>query len=181
MNAKLLTKEEKRVAILAELLVGVDKYDLSGKYEIDVRVITKWERQHKNQSEKDEVVELDPVVVATVVNEIKAKAETNENITPKQLDRLGIGLDKLKSGVDSLQLLETDFHNTIMNMLRWANGKINDDMKVSEWTQLVNGITTLHSTLFGKGSSTQINLMQQNGINVGSSAKVEKFKGGYRQ
>ena len=178
--AKLLTREQKKIAVLAEMLVGGDIIEVAKKYKVDAGTARGWMKREADRAELDDVLDLDPIVVATVVEEIKTKAAGSNTITTPQLNKLGRGLDKLKDGVDSLAILETNFHDTILEMLNWANLKITEDMKISEWKTLVDGITQLHGTLFGKGSSTQINLMQQNNNNNGSSAKVEKFKGGFR-
>ena len=178
--AKLLTREQKKMAVLAEILVGGNIIEVAKSYKVDVQTVRLWARADAKKHEIDELLELDPVAVSAVVLEIKAKAEASAEITTPQLNRLNKGLDEVKKGVDSLHMLETEFHDSIMKMLKWANKKITDDMKISEWKVIVDGITQLHGTLFGKGSSTQINLMQQNNNNNASSAKVEKFKGGFR-
>ena len=175
----ILTKPQKKQVCLAEALTGASPQEVATKYGVDVQTVRNWLREDARQAERDEVIDLDPIVVATVVGEIKAKAENSANITTKQINKLERGLDKLQDGLIGLDLLESSFHTTIMNLLDWANGKIVEDMKVSEWTQLVNGITELHSTLFGKGSSTQINLMQQNN-QMTSATKVDAFKSGFR-
>jgi len=167
-------------ACLAEVLVGEDMTTVATKYGVEISTLKRWLATDAKQSERDEIIDLDQVVVATVVQEIKRKAERSHNITTPQLNKLERGLDKLQDGVNGLELLETSFHTTIMSLLTWTDNKITNDMKVSEWTQLVNGVTNLHSTLFGKGSNTQINLLQQNNGGLASATKVEKFKSSFR-
>lgn len=175
-----LTKEQKKTSIIASMLVGGNAEELSKEYGVNISTIRMWMNKERANAERDEVINLDSVVLEAVSQEIMNKAENNPTVTTKQLNKLDKGLVKLKDGVAGLEMLESEFHDSIMKLLTWANNKISDEMKVSEWTQLVNGITSLHSTLFSKGSNTQINLMQQNNNNNASSAKVEKFKGGFR-
>ena len=176
---QILTRAQKKQVCTAEVLTGASPQEVATKYGVDIQTVRNWVKEDAKQASRDQVIDLDPVVVATVVNEIKDKAENSANITTKQINKLERGLDKLQEGLEGLELLESSFHTTIMNLLNWANAKIVEDMKVSEWTQLVNGITELHSTLFGKGSSTQINLMQQNN-QMTSATKVDAFKSGFR-
>jgi len=178
-----MNKEQKKLAILAEMAKGGRASEVGEKYNVSPLTIGSWMKAQRKEHEKESVAELthvDPIVLEAVTQEIKDKASNSSTITTKQLDRLDVQLDNIKEGVVGVKLLETEFHTTMMNLLKWANKKITDDMKVSEWTQLVSGISSLHSTLFSKGSNTQINLMQQNNGGNGSSAKVEKFKGGFR-
>jgi len=177
-----MTKAEKKLAILAEMAKGGKAKELGEKYDVNPLTIGSWMKAQMRQHEKESVVELahvDPVVLEAVVQDIKDKAANSSTSTTKQLDRLDKQLDTIQDGVVGVKALETEFHSTMMNLLKWANGKITEEMKVSEWTQLVSGVSGLHSTLFSKGSNTQINLMQQNNAG-GSSAKVEKFKNGFR-
>jgi len=176
-----MTKEQKKLAIMAEMTKGGKANEVGERYNVNPITINSWMRTQRKEHEKESVAQLakvDPIVLEAVVQEVKEKAENSSTITTKQLDRLDIQLDNIKDGIVGVQQLEPEFHNTMMKLLKWANNKITDDMKVSEWTQLVTGISQLHGTMFGKGSSTQINLMQQN--NGTSSAKVEKFRGGFR-
>lgn len=171
---------QKKVAILAELNRGEIAAELAIKYNVNPMTIGKWKREARQAAEKAKVLELEvvePEVLETVIQEVREKAKSAD-LTPKQYRKLDAQLDKVSEGVSSLQMLDTGFHNTMLNLLEWANDRINDDMKVSEWTQLVNGISTLHSTLFSKGATNNINIMQNN--TSGNTAKVEKFKGGFR-
>ena len=175
-----MTLEQKRVAVLAELNRGEIAAELAIKYEVNPNTVGKWRRDARKKAEQEEVLEVaevDSVVLQTVIQEVKEKAEKS-NIPVKQFRKLDASLDKLSEGVTSLQLLDTAFHNTMLNLLEWANDRIDEEMKVSEWTQLVNGIGTLHSAMFAKGGTNNINIMQNN--NSGNTAKVEKFKGGFR-
>jgi transposase-like protein len=178
--SKLLTREQKKQAVLAEMLTGSNLTDVATRYKVDAVTIRSWVRKEDERALADEVIDLDPVILRAVTKEIKDKAANSPTMTTQQLNRLDEGLANIKDGVDGLKLLENNFHDTILKMLTWANSRITDDMKISEWKTIVDGIVSLHSTLFGKGSSTQINLMQQNNNNNASSAKVEKFKGGFR-
>ena len=177
---KLLTKAEKKLAIMAGILKGATAADMGKDYDVSPITIGAWMRESRKESERTKVAEVasvDPVVLEAVVEDIRTKASNSSTTTTKQLNRLDKELDNLVEGVAGIEMLERGFHTSVMNLLTWANDKISDDMKVSEWTQLVNGISTLHSSIFGRGSATTINMMQQNNT---SSAKVEKFKGSFR-
>ena len=177
-----LSTEQKKIAIMAELNLGAKLVDVAEKYDVNPMTIGTWRRKARKDAEKDSIIDLEtvpPEVIETVLMEVKEKAKKSENLSPKQYRKLDAQLDNLSNGVSSLQLLDTGFHNTMLNLLEWANDKITDDMKVSEWTALVNGISTLHSNMFGKSANTNVNIIQANN-NAGSSAKVEKFKAGFR-
>jgi len=178
-----MTKEQKKKAILAGLLVGESPKELGLKYEISPIVISGWAKKQRRDAENEDVMntaKVDPVVLEAVAQEIKSKAKRNPEITTPQLNKLDVQLDLITEGVVGVQRLEDEFHRTMMNLLTWANAKITDDMKTSEWTHIVKGVSGLHDTMFGKGSNTQINLMQQNNGGGASSAKVDKFRGGFR-
>ncbi len=177
-----LNKVQKKKAIMARMLVGGNANEIGEEFNTSPLTINKWMRDELTSDDQDEVIDLisvNPVVLTAVADEVKRKASSSTTITTKQLDKLDREIDKVTKGVVGLQMLEAEFHDSIMKMLVWANNKITDDMKISEWTQLVNGISTLHTALFSKGSNTQINLMQNNGGGA-SSAKVDKFRGGFR-
>lgn len=176
-----LDMEQKRVAILAELLQGETAKDLAIKYDVNPMTIGKWRKEARQKAEQEEAIALttvEPEVIKSVVEGIKEKAEANPNITTKQYIKLDVQLEKLKEGVTSLQVLDTAFHDTMLNMLTWANNQISDEMKVSEWTQLVNGIATLHKSIFGKDNVNNVNIVQAN--NVGGNADTTAFKAGFR-
>jgi transposase-like protein len=176
-----LTIEQKKSAILAELLQGEKASELAVKYNVNPMTIGKWKKEAREKAEQEEAVELatiEPEVITAVVDGIKEKAEANPNITTKQYIKLDTQLDKLKDGVTSLQVLDKAFHETMLNMLTWANNQISDEMKVSDWTQLVNGIATLHKSIFGKDNVNNVNIVQAN--NVGGDANVASFKAGFR-
>ncbi len=182
MNSeKLLSPAKAKVAIMAELARGAKANDLAVKYDVNPMTIGSWKRKARMDAEKGDIlevaVEVEPVVLEAVAQELKAKAK-DAGMPAKQYAKFDTQLDKLKDGATSLQLLDTAFHTTMMNLLQWANDRITDDMKIGEWTQLVNGITTMHTALFAKGADSTINIMQ--GMNSQSSAKVEKFKGSFR-
>ncbi len=177
-------KEQKKQAIIAAMIMGGDANKLGEAYNVSPIAISSWMRQAGKEAEKDKAVNLkdiDPVALEIVTKEIKRKASNNPSITTDQLDKLEKGIDDIRTGVAGLQILEIKFHDTIMNLLKIANSKITDDMKISEWNTLVNGITSLHSTIFNKGSQTNINMLQQNNGGGQSSAKVDLFKGGFRR
>lgn len=175
-----LSIDQKKVAILAELNTGASATELAIKYDVNPMTIGSWRRKQRLEAERVAILEVETVdadVVASVVAGIKEKA--SDALPPKQYRKLDAQLDKLQEGVTSLQMLDTAFHNSMMNLLEWANDRIQDDMKVSEWTALVNGISVLHNNMFGKGANTNVNII--NSANVGgSSAKVEKFKASFR-
>lgn len=178
-----LSKEAKKTAIIAGMFVGGNANELGKTYNVNPVTIGSWMREEAKKSDKDEVIalkEVDPIALEVMANEVKRKASDNPNITTKQLIDLEKSIDKVVTGAIGLKLLEAEFHLTIMNLLKVANNKIDNDMKISEWTALVNGINTLHTSLFKISSSTNIQMLQQNNGGGVSSAKVEKFKGGFR-
>ena len=177
---KLLTKAEKKLAIMAGMLKGASASDMGEEYNVSPITIGAWMRDQRKEAEKADIQTLasvDPVVLTAVVDDIRTKASSSTTSTTRQLNKLDKELDNLVEGITGIEVLERGFHDSILKLLTWANQKITDDMKVSEWTALVNGISILHSSIFGKGSATTINMMQQNNT---SSAKVEKFKGSFR-
>ena len=120
------------------------------------------------------------VVIAEVVEEIKIKAEEKAENFPKEakdLPKLSAQLKKIKDGVEGLHSLDEDFQNTLRKLLTYANEKITDDMKISEWTQIMKGIVEMHGMMYGKGGGSVVNIVnnQQN-----NSASVEAFKVGLR-
>ena len=182
MQTPKLNKEQKKKAIMAGMLTGGSATELGEEYNVNPITIGSWMKAHAKTADKDEVLDLkevDPIALEVIGTEVKRKASDNPNITTKQLDKFEKGVDGIISGVVGLQLLETEFHTLIMKLLKWADKKITDDMKISEWATLVDKITSLHTSLF-KTTNTNINLLQQNNGGGVSSAKVEKFKGGYR-
>lgn len=173
---------QKRVAILAELAKGEIASDLAKKYEVTPNTIGKWKKEARIAAMKEEAVELsaiEPEVLTSVIQEVKNKAESNPNLTAKQFIKIDTQLDKLKEGVTSLQVLDKAFHDTMLNMLMYANERLtDDDIKTSEWTQLVNGIATMHKALFGKDNVNNVNIVQAN--NGGGDPSIASFKAGFR-
>ena len=183
METPKLNKEQKKTAIIASMLMGGNANKLGEEYNVNPITIASWMRAEAKKAEQDEAIELkevDAVALEIVASEVKRKASDNPAITTKQLGKLEKGIDGVVKGAIGLKVLESEFHDTIMNLLNVANKKITDDMKISEWTAIVNGINMLHTSLFKINSSTNIQMLQQNNGGGVSSAKVEKFKGGYR-
>ena len=167
-----MVKHEKRALALAELKMGATIAEVRDKLDVPYSTILKWRRDEAKHQETADIADLDPTVVDVVVRESKKKIENMP-----ESEKLAKEFDKVATAVDGMKLLEAGFHDTMMNMLKWANKRITDDMKVSEWSSLVTGVSTLHRAAFGKDGGTVIN-MQQN--NVGSSSEVSKFKQGFR-
>ncbi len=175
-----LPKGEKKKLILAEMAIGGQANELAEKYDVNPMTISSWKRAERKRLEAETVLEAksaDPVVLDAVVLELKTKVAESD-MPPVEMDKVVKKLDVLVEGVNGLQLLESELQNTMMKLLRVANSKITDDMKMSDWSMLVTKIGEMHKILFATDSVTNFNMMQQN--NGGSSAKVEKFKGGFR-
>ena len=198
MDTKQLTNKQKKVAVLAEMALGAGRTAMMQKYDVSSTTVLNWRKEAKEKAERVVVTDIldstadvplemvrnmaegsdTPQTVEQLASTIKEKAVGN--VSTKQFAKLELQLDKLAEGITSLKMLETNFHSTIMNLLQVANMKIDEDMKISEWTQLVNGINILHGTLFGKNAGgTTINMMNQQN-NGGSSAEVSKFKASFR-
>jgi len=178
MDIKLLDKEEKKVRILAELLTGKKPRALAEEYDVHYATVMTWKRESKEQKVESavlDVAEADADVLHLVTEGIKKQSA--EVLPPKQANSVIKKVDELKEGVNSLQLLDTAFHDTIMNLLTWANAQINEDMALKDWKLIANQIGELHSAIFSKGGTT-VNMMQQN--NSANSSRVETFKGSFR-
>lgn len=176
LDPKELSPEQKQIAILAELNRGAKGINLANKYDVNPNTIGNWKRKARTEAAKasvQELAEVDPVVVETVIQEVKAKAATAPDITTKQAVKLDKGLNKLSDGLDGLAMLDTEIQKGLLKALQWANRKITDDMKISEWTQIVDGITRIHGTLNGKAGLTQVNIQN-------NSAGDSDFKSGMR-
>jgi len=170
--------DTKKAEILVQLAQGAKPRKLSDDFDVPYSTIMTWRREMGDSKVKDEVLDVakaDKVVLATVVEGIKEQA--TDNLPPATAKSMGRKLDQLEEGISSLQLLDTQFHDTIIKLLKWADKQITDDMSMRDWKMLASSIGDLHSAIFSKGG-TNINLMQQN--NSGSSARVERFKGSFR-
>ncbi len=173
-----LPKIEKKKLIMAEMAIGANVDLLAEKYDVNPMTIGSWRR--KARLEQEDIVsttKVDPVVLDAIVLEIKDKAAKSD-LTDEELTRVETQLDVAITGVKGLQVLEGKFRDTMIRLLRVANHKIDDEMKLSDWSLMVTKLGELHKTLFSSGDTTNINMLQQN--NGGSSTKVEKFKAGYR-
>ena len=197
MDIQNMNNKQKKVAVLAEMALGAKRQDMMAKYGVGSTSIINWRREELEKRERDATVESlakveavpvamaeimlkdveEPISVEDLTSNLKEKASAN--LSPKEFTKLDRQIDKMADGLTGLKMLETDFQVVMLNLLTWANNKIEDDMKISEWTQLVTGISTLHGTMFGKGAGTTINMMQQNNGGESSTA-VSKFKSGFR-
>lgn len=176
IDHKALSPAQKQIAILAEMNRGAKANELALKYDVNPMTIGNWKRKARIEAEKDAVQDLakvDPVVVETVIQEVREKAKLASDITPTQSVKLDKGLTKLSDGLNGLAVLDTEIQAGLLKALKWANNKIVDDMKISEWTQIVDGITRIHTTLNGKAGLTQVNI--QNNTAAGAD-----FKSGMR-
>ena len=175
-----LPKGEKKKLILAEMAIGGQANELAEKYDVNPMTISSWKRAERKRLEAETVEQArtaDPVVLDAVVLELKTKASESD-MPPVEIEKIVKKLDVVVEGVNGLQLLEGELHKTMMKLLGVANSKITDDMKMTDWSMLVTKIGEMHKILFATDSVTNFNMMQQN--NGGSSAKVEKFKSGFR-
>ncbi|RLA60370.1 MAG: hypothetical protein DRQ78_09580, partial [Epsilonproteobacteria bacterium] len=112
-----MTKEQKKLAIMAEMTKGGKSNEVGERYNVNPITINNWMRTQRKEHEKESVAQLakvDPIVLEAVVQEVKEKAENSSTITTKQLDRLDIQLDNIKDGIVGVQQLEPEFHNTMM-------------------------------------------------------------------
>ena len=175
-----LNVDQKRIAILAELSKGAKAAELAERYDVNPMTIGSWRRKARLEAEKADVLEIEeipPETIKAVVQEVREKAESSD-ISKAQYKKLTKELNKIEEGIPSLQLLDTAFHQTMLNLLTFANNQINDDMKISDWRSLVEGISQLHKELFGKDSINNVNIVQANNTNVNPS--TAEFKSGFR-
>lgn len=175
----MLDMEQKRVAVLAEILKGETAADLAKKYDVNPMTIGKWRKEARKKADKEELVELsqvEPEIIQSVIQEVKHKVEDNPKIKPAQYTKIATQLDNLADGVSAIQLLDVTFQTTMMSLLEWAQNHITPDMKPSEWAVLVKGISELHSTVFNKSNGNTVNIMNQNSV----GEETSKFKASFR-
>lgn len=156
-----LSKSDKRTAVLAEMNRGAKAIDMANKYDVNPNTISSWVRVAKQEALKakaNELAKVDPVVVETVIQEVKEKASEAPNISTAQVETLDASLELLADGVNGLAILDSELQLSLLKAVKWANSKIQRDMKVSEWTQVVDGITKIHSALNVKAGVTQVNI-----------------------
>jgi len=172
-----MTIQDKKVAILAELKGGETVKDLASKYEVNPMTISSWRRKERDELSKidsQKLVDIPKETVTEVITEMKFKAE--QDLTPKQFEKMELQLDKIGNSVEGLRDMDEAFKTTLLNLLHWANMKIEEDMKISEWTQLVKGVSDMHKTLFSKDSNV-VNIVNNQQNNV---AEIDAFKAGFR-
>jgi len=174
----ILSKEESEAAVKAELATGGKPRPLSTKYNIAYPTVCKWAREAKGISDHDLALELKDTNMDAVEQIVETLQETNTQVLgPATATILNKQLDEVANGASSLQLLDVAFHETIINLLGYANRKINDDMSMSDFKTIAHQTGELHSKLFSKGG-TNVNIMQNN--NQANTAALTKFKGGFR-
>ena len=176
IDYKAMSPDQKQIAILAEMNRGAKANDLAVKYDVNPMTIGSWRRKARKAAEKDalqELADVDPVVVETVLQEVRAKSEVSDTITPTQAKNLDKSLSKLGDGLVGLDMIDTQIQATMLKALKWADRKITDDMKTSEWSQVIDGITKIHGTLHHKANNTQVNI--QNNAEL-SDTKLDTFK-----
>jgi len=167
------TIREKKLAILADSANGETPMELSIKYGVAPNTIRGWLSKDQEAKDMAKIAKAPERVVKATIEEIKAKAAI---LPAKACNKIETELDKISGNVKGLQALDAKFQDTFINLLSWANNRISEDMKISEWTTLVNGVKDLHKTIFSQ-ENTQINIVnnQQN-----NSADKDAFKAGFR-
>ncbi len=169
---------DKKTAILAELKVaGTTVKDLADKYQVSPMTIGSWRRKEREELAKvdsHKLADIPKAVVAEVVEEMKDKARVD--LSPKQFKKIELDLNKIGQSVNGLREMDEAFKTTLLNLLHWANMKIDEDMKISEWTALVKGVADMHKALFSNESNV-VNIVnnQQN-----NAAEQDAFKSGFR-
>ena len=170
---------DKKTTILAELKVaGTTVKELADRYNVSPMTIGSWRRKEREglaKVETQELADIPKAVVVEVVEEMKDKAR-DSNLTKAQFKKVELDLDKIGKSVDGLREMDEAFKTTLLNLLHWANTKIDEDMKISEWTALVKGVSDMHKALFSNENNT-VNIVNNQQNNV---AEIDAFKAGFR-
>ena len=171
MSEKLLSKEEKKVAVEAELIVGANPRKLAEKYGIHYTTVIGYRNAMRNNGSNPDVLTLgdaDLGLVKAVADKVVSQA-VKADILPKDKGRAKV--DAIVDGVGGLKLLSDEFQDTITKLLHKANSYITDDMKLAEFRQVASTVGELHEKVYSKGG-TQVNVQQNNGGTGFSSGMV---------
>jgi len=170
-----ITLTEKKKLVLAELKAKTSGVaELSVKYGVGQSTIRAWERMTKNTKAIKSMADSPKKVVDTTIDAIIEKSE--EVLTPKKFVKVERELLKVKDGVNGLQALDAEFQTTFQNLLAWANSKIEEDMKVSEWSTIVGKVTDMYKVIFSQ-DNTNITVVNNQ---TNNTANVNEFKAGFR-
>ena len=162
MDEKSLSTKEKKVAIQAQLIAGGNPRKLSEKYGLNYLTVISYRNELRDGSAKKDVINLantSDVVLTVAVENIKE--QTAEVLPPKKAAEFNAAVDEMVEGIDSLKLMNTEFHSTITRLLSWANKQITDDMDIKTWDRIAIRIGELHKAIFATG--TQVNVQQNGG------------------
>lgn len=165
--------DEKKVLLLADVAGGLGVRDAAAKYDVHYTTAVKWRNEARKDAENqkvDEVTELSPVALQTIVNEIKEKEP--------QGSMVGAQAQEIIEGVDGLQKLNSSFHSVCLKLIKKAEEMLaEDDLKIAEWKMISTTIGELYSNIFNKGG-VNIQMMNNNGGDGGvSSTSLNLFKG----
>lgn len=161
--------EHVKAAVQAKLAMGATPRELAlGEFEgkISYSVIKRISRDMEAEDEKD-ITSINPGIIHMVVE--KAKEEAPKKVVAK--------LEKLSEGINSLQLLDGQFHVTMGLALDKADEFLGqEDLKPSDWVAITNALSNAYNNIFNnKGVNVNVN----NGTQF-SDTKLNMFKGAMR-
>jgi len=131
-----------------------------------VRTLLRKMNDELTQEEIQKVATLDRAALSVVFEKAKKSAPT-----------IVTQIDQVAEGVDSLQLLNTDFHTTLGKVLKKANTYLDEEeLKVSDFVAVTNSVSNAYNLVF---NSKGVNVNVNNGTQV-STDNLSLFKGAMR-
>ncbi len=155
----------------ALLELGLSNKEISERLGVHRSTIKGWNDSRRTNyiHEKSvEVGEIHPQIMDIAIEQAKIIVE----------DPTIVGnLEVLKKGVDSFQVLDTKFHETMTNALERADALLkNDKIKVNEFVSITKVLGDAYNNIFNnKGVQVNVNNGQQF-----STDKLSMFKGSLR-
>ena len=165
MDIKLLSNKDKKIAIQAELIAGANVRKLAEKYDVHYTTMLGYRNELREGVAREEVLaftDVKEVALHSIAENVKSQSA--EVLPPKKAKQFNNAVDEMVEGVNSLQLLDTAFHNTITRLLTWADNQITDDIDYKTWNNIATRIGELHKAVFANGG-VQVNVQQNNANN----------------
>lgn len=161
--------KKRKELVKARIIAGDSPESIMEEHNVSLGFIMRTKKeliQNIKETDTQIVTEATPQLLQEVAEEVKKR-------TPQDLRG---EVNKLVKGVDSLQRLETSFHEAFDLILLRANDLLSrEDIKVTEWQIVTNTLSNAYKDVF-HSKGTTINVAQADNINGQQANNLTMFQ-----
>jgi len=164
------TPEPKEAKVKGMLVAGYDEFTIANEVGVSRAIVNKFKKEMDGDAMDVDIDLLSRQVAPSIVKKV---AEKVRDVGPLAFEN---EVDKVISGIDSLQKLELRFHNTFTTILDKADTILEkEDLKTTEWKSVTDTLARAFKEIYNSRGTT-INVANADNINGQQANSLTMFQ-----